>query len=72
MGLVDAPGKLGVVMKALARVGSAVIGLPGIQLSEVAAALLDQAVNGFEKDTLDNGDLASIGQKALASQQDRS
>lgn len=72
MGLVDAPGKLGVVMKGLATVGRAIIGLPAIKLSEVAAALLDQAVNGLEKDTLLNDDLVRIGQRALASQQDRS
>lgn len=43
-----------------------VIGLPKIQLRDMAAALLDQVVNGFEKDTLGNGDMIRIGQKALA------
>lgn len=43
-------------------------GVPSIRLSEVAAALLDQVVNGFDKDTLVNEDLVNIGQAALARQ----
>lgn len=43
-------------------------GVPSIRLSEVAAALLDQVVNGFDKDTLVNEDLVRIGQAALAAQ----
>jgi hypothetical protein len=38
-------------------------------LQDFAAALLDQAVNGYEKDTLFNDDLVRIGQKALAERQ---
>ncbi|KAA8645640.1 uncharacterized protein ATNIH1004_007059 [Aspergillus tanneri] len=40
-------------------------GLPHIDLQNIAAALLDQVVNGFEKDTLNNADLICIGRKAL-------
>ncbi|KAJ5218112.1 uncharacterized protein N7498_000211 [Penicillium cinerascens] len=40
-------------------------GLPHIDLPVIAAALLDQVTNGFEKDTLSNADLVRIGQKAL-------
>ncbi|SPN99734.1 uncharacterized protein DNG_02585 [Cephalotrichum gorgonifer] len=36
-----------------------------IGLREVAAAMLNQAVNGVEKDTLENEELKSIGKKAL-------
>ncbi|KAG7293474.1 hypothetical protein NEMBOFW57_003525 [Staphylotrichum longicolle] len=43
-------------------------GVPSIRLSEVAAALLDQVVSGFDKDTLVNEDLVRIGQAALAAQ----
>lgn len=44
-------------------------GLPHIELTDIAAALLDQVINGFEKDTLSNDDMIRIGQKALAEQQ---
>ncbi|KAI0846045.1 hypothetical protein F5Y00DRAFT_264939 [Daldinia vernicosa] len=40
-------------------------GLSIIDLREFAAALLDQVVNGFEKDTLLNGDMVQIGPRAL-------
>ncbi|RYP89866.1 hypothetical protein DL770_004018 [Monosporascus sp. CRB-9-2] len=43
-------------------------GLPKIELRDFAAALLDQVVNGFEKDTLSNDDMIRIGQSALAKQ----
>jgi hypothetical protein len=64
-GLVDAPGKTGPVMKAVQTVGRSIIGLPKIEATELAAALLDQAINGLEKETLVNEDLVRIGQKAL-------
>ncbi|KAK7928101.1 hypothetical protein PG985_005099 [Apiospora marii] len=40
-------------------------GLPNIELRHVAAALLDQVVNGFQKDTLSNDDMSQIGQRVL-------
>jgi hypothetical protein len=43
-------------------------GLREVALREVAAALLHQALNGLEKDTLSNDDLVRIGSKALAGQ----
>lgn len=43
-------------------------GLPEVALPKVAAALLDQALNGPEKDTLSNDDLVRIGSKVLAGQ----
>lgn len=48
------------------------IDVPLIGLREVAATLLDQAVNGIEKDTLFNRDLNTMGQKVLAEQQNSS
>ncbi|KAK9320902.1 hypothetical protein V1517DRAFT_340340 [Lipomyces orientalis] len=45
--LIDAPG----------REKREVRGLPHIDLPDIAAALLDQVVNGFEKDTLSNADM---------------
>lgn len=50
------------------RVLPNVPGLPKIELTDIAAALLDQVINGFEKDTLSNDDMIRIGQKALAGQ----
>ncbi|KJZ75230.1 hypothetical protein HIM_05424 [Hirsutella minnesotensis 3608] len=67
-GLIDAPGKWGVMMKAASNVGRYLIGLPEVQVSEIAATLLDQAVNGIEKDTLLNEDLVRIGRKTLETQ----
>lgn len=34
-----------------------------IPLEELATAMLDQAINGFEKDTITNADLARIAKK---------
>lgn len=67
----------GVVQAAVAKPGMImapgverrnVPGLPEVALREVAAALLHQALNGLEKDTLSNDDLVRIGSKALAGQ----
>lgn len=44
-------------------------GLPHIDLTDIAAALLDQVINGLEKDTLSNDDLVRIGKAALTVQQ---
>lgn len=52
---INAPGK--VVPK--------VPGLPTIDLQDIAAAMLNQVVEGFEKDTLVSDDMTRIGQKAL-------
>jgi hypothetical protein len=45
---------------------SYIASLPCTPLGLVAAALLDQAIRGFEKDTLLHDDLVRIGKKALA------
>lgn len=65
-GLINAPGRTGLVMGALRSIGSAIISLPVLDVSEVAATLLEQAINGIEKETLLNDDLVRIGQKVLA------
>lgn len=54
-GFINAPGK--VIPK--------VEGLPVIELQDISAALLDQVVGGFEKDTLVSDDMTRIGRKAL-------
>ncbi|KAL2255886.1 hypothetical protein VTK26DRAFT_2532 [Humicola hyalothermophila] len=52
--------KLGhLVIQAISRLGK-------VHVPVIAACLLDQALHGFEKDTLWNDDLNRIGQKALA------
>ncbi|ETI25484.1 hypothetical protein G647_02257 [Cladophialophora carrionii CBS 160.54] len=43
-----------------------VVSVPSITVVEIAAAMLDQVINGFEKDPLMNEDLVRIGQKALS------
>ncbi|KIW66093.1 hypothetical protein PV04_08297 [Phialophora macrospora] len=43
-----------------------VASLPAISVVDISAAMLDQVVNGFEKDPLMNEDLVRIGQKALS------
>ncbi|WP_394840727.1 hypothetical protein LZC95_27095 [Pendulispora brunnea] len=64
-GLIDEPGRTGVVMKAVQTIGRSFIGLPKIDVGEIAAALLDQAINGIDTDTLLNADLVRLGQEAL-------
>lgn len=40
-------------------------GLPTIELQDISAALLNQAVEGFEKETLFSDDMTRIGQHSL-------
>lgn len=40
--------------------------LPRVHVRDMSAALLDQVVHGFEKETLMSADMTRIGQKALA------
>ncbi|KAF4468591.1 transport sec13 [Fusarium albosuccineum] len=53
------------VKRALWGASRSLISLPAIELHEMGAALLDQAVNGFSKDLVLNPELIEIGQKAL-------
>ncbi|KAJ9396055.1 hypothetical protein DTO282F9_7030 [Paecilomyces variotii] len=69
-GLINAPGKMNMAVNVLSTIGRSIIGLPMVDVSEVAATLIDQSVNGLEKETLLNEDLVRIGQKALARQQE--
>ncbi|KAI0884956.1 uncharacterized protein GGS22DRAFT_136474 [Annulohypoxylon maeteangense] len=64
-GMIDAPGKGGLLMNLVKTVGRTLIGLPKVDVGEISAALLDQVVNGFEKDTLQNEDLVRIGQEII-------
>jgi hypothetical protein len=69
-GLIGAPGRTGFLMSVVATVGRTLIGLPKVEVSEIAATLLEQVVKGIEKETLLNDDLIRIGQKALAAEKD--
>ncbi|KAJ6532057.1 hypothetical protein B0H19DRAFT_1189836 [Mycena capillaripes] len=42
-----------------------VMGVPNLTVTEVSAAMLHQVMNGFEKEPLQNDDLARIGRQAL-------
>lgn len=64
-GLIDAPGRMGMLRSAGMAVLTTVIGLPRVQVGEVAAALIKQAVQGVEKETLLNEDLVRIGREEL-------
>lgn len=62
-GLIIEPGN---TLKAMAaQVGAAISVLDSVGLQECAAAILDQTVNGFEKETIENADLRRIGKKVL-------
>lgn len=41
------------------------IGLPYLHVKELAAAEVDQAVNGFKQDVLENDEAAALGKEAL-------
>ena len=40
--------------------------VPNLPVAEVAAAMLDQVINGFEKEPLQHDDLARIGKRVLS------
>lgn len=62
-GLIIEPGNTFKTMAA--RVGAAISVLDSVRLEECAAAILDQTVNGFEKETIENIDLRRIGKRAF-------
>jgi hypothetical protein len=62
-GLVD--GETGPIIRAMQTVGCYMINMPRVEVSDLAAALLQQVVEGFDNSTLFNEDLVRIGQKAL-------
>lgn len=56
------------VYTGLKTIFGTILGVPNVGLEEIAAAMLEQAVNGIEKDTLLNEDLVRIGRKVLDEQ----
>jgi hypothetical protein len=67
-GLIDAPGRMTIAKSMFMTVVRAVVGLGKVQVSQIAATLINEAVNGIEKDTLLNDDLVRIGSKLLENQ----
>lgn len=66
-GLIDGPDRRqGLLIKTVSTIGRTIIGLPKVDVSQIAATLLEQAMNGIQKETLSNDDLITIGDKALA------
>uniref|UniRef100_A0A8H7NJK5 NAD(P)-binding domain-containing protein n=1 Tax=Bionectria ochroleuca TaxID=29856 RepID=A0A8H7NJK5_BIOOC len=65
-GIIEDPAQLSAVSKLGRAFLRSLVGLPMINVDVIAAALLDQAINGFEKDTLLNEDLVRIGETRLA------
>ncbi|PHH75720.1 hypothetical protein CDD82_4315 [Ophiocordyceps australis] len=64
-GLIYAPDRTSMLMGLVQGVGYAMIGLPKIDIVELSAALLSQAVNGIDQETLSNQDLITMGKKAV-------
>jgi hypothetical protein len=46
-----------------------VLGVPSVELVHISATLIDQAVNGIEKEALLCDDMTRIGSKILADQE---
>ncbi|KEY64521.1 hypothetical protein S7711_03588 [Stachybotrys chartarum IBT 7711] len=65
-GIIAAPGRSDFMLTFVGSFARALIGLPKVDVTEVAAALLESCISGFEKETLLNEDLGRIGQKAMA------
>lgn len=59
----------GGILWGVARCGNVIPGVramaPNVSRTEMAAAILDQLVRGFDKETLTNQDLWRIGQAAM-------
>lgn len=62
-GLITAPGQY--MKTAFATVMKFAISLPNVDVKEIAAAMLHQVINGFEKEPLQNEDLVRISQEVL-------
>ncbi|KAM7201760.1 hypothetical protein V8F20_004721 [Naviculisporaceae sp. PSN 640] len=58
-GIINGPGREGGFLKNFFL--HSIVGLPRIEVEEVAASLIQQVLNGFESDTLENEDMARIG-----------
>ena len=62
-GVIKAPGNI--IRNAAAAAAGAMFSVPSIFVGEIAAAMLDEAINGFGEDTWLNDDLAARGKQVL-------
>ena len=62
-GLITPPGQS--LKTVFATVMRYVMSLPSVGVKEISAAMLHEAVHGFEKEPLENDDLVRIGRQAL-------
>ena len=63
-GLIIGPGQI--LKKMGATVLKYVMSVPSVGVAEIAAAMLHEIINGFQKEPLENDDLFRIGHQALA------
>ncbi|KAF4626949.1 hypothetical protein G7Y89_g11207 [Cudoniella acicularis] len=68
-GLIDVPGLDSFTAGIGKTILRTVVGLPKVDVRQISACLVDQAVKGFEKETLLNEDLVRIGEMLLADQE---
>ncbi|EHK16716.1 uncharacterized protein TRIVIDRAFT_41189 [Trichoderma virens Gv29-8] len=62
-GLIRDPQQGNMLINTFQNVATSIINLPVVYLHDVAATLLNQATEGFEKETLDCDDIVRIGKK---------
>ncbi|KAG9235753.1 putative nucleoside-diphosphate-sugar epimerase [Amylocarpus encephaloides] len=65
-GLIKRPGQTAISGGIFPAIARAVLGVPSVELIHISATLIDQAVNGIEKDALLCDDMTRIGSKAFA------
>ncbi|KAL6908757.1 hypothetical protein GGI43DRAFT_393557 [Trichoderma evansii] len=70
-GLIRDSQQANMFISAFQYVATSIISLPIVYLNEVVATLLSQATKGFEKETLENADIARIGNAELAENEEK-
>ncbi|KAK6064201.1 hypothetical protein SCUP515_11946 [Seiridium cupressi] len=65
-GIIEDPNNTPVLTKMGRIIIRTISGLPKITVGVISAALLDQALRGFEKDTITNEDMIRVGERILA------
>lgn len=57
-GMIYAPGEI--LRPILGTIYQAVVGMQSIRVTDLSRAILNQVINGFEKDTLSDADLVRL------------
>jgi hypothetical protein len=68
-GLIKKPGQTALSGGIFPLILRTVLGVPNVELTHISATLIDQAVNGIEKEALLCEDMTRIGSKMLAEQE---